>query len=727
VDLLTSRQTAMNSRNKRSDDFGCLGLPTVASAKVDGPPMHTFLHTVPSGPRYPLQVLARSSLWAFRYYRWPMLVHSFLFSFLGFVIWIGCENVSLMIYYIWKISVAQLRIYSCWGQCNKSTTMINEIVLKAIVTEFTRTIGTRTSGFLGDLVDETRQFLDDGLAPYLEKQKTKYSHTKTLLHRTTPIYFYDIYFPLKVICDKKEISTDSINNVFIPSQFVTIVGDAGSGKSTLVKHLFLNAIAEKFCIPILVELRYLNEFNDSLEVFLKEKIFENKLSKNHKILEKLLENGEFVFFLDGFDELKSDSKERVVKNINSFIDRYRSNRFLLTSRPYSNIELLPMFHNSRIKNLELTEIKEFVLMQKVEQQIAEKLTKSVTESKNIYINEYLTNPLLLSLYILTFSTNSSIPNKKYVFYRRVLDVLFKEHDSLSKFGYDREVLTKLNQDEFENILQAFSFITYLEAEFDFEKDYLNKTLTKIKDRLGLKFSNSDFIEDLKSSIALWTEDSGIVAFAHRSMQEYFAALYIKNVNQSKKQIYQKVHEKLFAGKRRHNETLNFLGLIDEMDKYSYRKYLYLPALKKVKSLIQFQSVDSKIQSVLKLLFSDLRIGIEKTEDGMMLGQNPAHRKCVFTIENYQTQIVGEIFSFAGTVKVRELIIKQASIGKPAEKNMAGISFDKPLSLELLREFRKSSVKSSVLETIAFLKREITETEKFIKLSASSEESLLDLV
>jgi hypothetical protein len=245
--------------------------------------------------------------------------------------------------------------------------------------------------------------------------------------------------------------------------------------------------------------------------------------------------------------------------------------------------------------------------------------------------------------------------------------------------------------------------------------------------LGLKFSNSDFIEDLKSSIALWTEDSGIVAFAHRSMQEYFAALYIKNVNQSKKQIYQKVHEKLFAGKRRHNETLNFLGLIDEMDKYSYRKYLYLPALKKVKSLIQFQSVDSKIQSVLKLLFSDLRIGIEKTEDGMMLGQNPAHRKCVFTIENYQTQIVGEIFSFAGTVKVRELIIKQASIGKPAEKNMAGISFDKPLSLELLREFRKSSVKSSVLETIAFLKREITETEKFIKLSASSEESLLDLV
>jgi hypothetical protein len=83
VDLLTSRQTAMNSRNKRSDDFGCLGLPTVASAKVDGPPMHTFLYTVPSGPRYPLQVLARSSLWAFRYYRWPMPVRSFLFSFLG--------------------------------------------------------------------------------------------------------------------------------------------------------------------------------------------------------------------------------------------------------------------------------------------------------------------------------------------------------------------------------------------------------------------------------------------------------------------------------------------------------------------------------------------------------------------------------------------------------------------------------------------------------------------
>lgn len=122
-----------------------------------------------------------------------------------------------------------------------------------------------------------------------------------------------------------------------------------------------------------------------------------------------------MFFLDGYDEIKSDSKKFVVEKLNTFIDKYRLNRFLLTSRPYSNIELLPLFHNYRIEKLNDVEIKKFISIQKIESELAQKIIKSVSENKVLYLKSYLTNPLLLSLYILTFSTNSSIPDKNIYF------------------------------------------------------------------------------------------------------------------------------------------------------------------------------------------------------------------------------------------------------------------------------------------------------------------------
>ena len=61
--------------------------------------------------------------------------------------------------------------------------------------------------------------------------------------------------------------------LFSKNSKITIIGSAGSGKSTIVKYLFLNCIEEKDYIPIKIELRYLNEFDGSLEDYIKERIF----------------------------------------------------------------------------------------------------------------------------------------------------------------------------------------------------------------------------------------------------------------------------------------------------------------------------------------------------------------------------------------------------------------------------------------------------------------------
>jgi len=493
---------------------------------------------------------------------------------------------------------------------------MEEIFLKTIVEEFTKSFVSGSISALKIAKDEIGHFIDNGLIPYLDKQKNKYSYVKTFLHRTVPVYLYRVYYPLKLKIQDEIIETDSIRDVFRRSQFITVLGGVGSGKSTLVKHLFLNSIKEKLCIPILIELRYLNDYEKTIEDFIKEKLFENRLSPNDRILERLLTKGKFVFFLDGYDEIKPSVREKVVSSLTTFIGKYTENRFLLTSRPHSNIELLPLFHNCEIQKLSGLDIEKFVFRQIENSTLAKKIVESLNSSKSEYLRSFLTNPLLLALYILTFQTNSVIPNKKYIFYRRVLDVLFSEHDSLSKVGFERERKTNLSQDQIESLLKKFSFVTYFEGVFDFEKDYLISTLNRVKQKsLEVEFENAELAEDLKVSISLWIEDGNLISFAHRSIQEYFAALYVKDLNEENKiKIYNEKIPNILFKKHEEQEAENFLSFCREMDEFYFYKYLLLPTLNYLKSQIDNSSITAKLRSVISFFNAGLKIYYEALPD-----------------------------------------------------------------------------------------------------------------
>src|SRR5205085_9357417 len=114
-----------------------------------------------------------------------------------------------------------------------------EKILEAVITSFIKEIVNQSKGLLEGLGDESKQILNRGLKKYLEKQKEKYSYIKTLLKGLMPVYLYDIYYPLNIGSRDETISTESVKNIFKKSNFLTLIGNAGSGKSTLIKHLFL--------------------------------------------------------------------------------------------------------------------------------------------------------------------------------------------------------------------------------------------------------------------------------------------------------------------------------------------------------------------------------------------------------------------------------------------------------------------------------------------------------
>ena len=112
-----------------------------------------------------------------------------------------------------------------------------------------------------------------------------------------------------------------IKDIFKKGNFITILGDAGSGKSTLVKHLFINSFIESYKAPIFVALRDLDKDTFNPEQYLRNIILEKKLSPSDNFLTKLLNNGEFVFFLDGFDEINSKNIKLITSVLEKFIDK----------------------------------------------------------------------------------------------------------------------------------------------------------------------------------------------------------------------------------------------------------------------------------------------------------------------------------------------------------------------------------------------------------------------
>lgn len=353
----------------------------------------------------------------------------------------------------------------------------------------------------------------------------------------------------------------------------------------------------------------MNNDENSLQEYIRNKVLEDCIAENPKILDKLFETGKFVFFLDGYDELNTEVKSNIVKNLSEFRNKYPSNKFILTTRPYSGIEQLQRFHNYYVKELSIedNEISEFVNTQlRDEVELRNKINESIITNSSGHINSFLTNPLLLSLYILTFKSNADIPAKKHIFYRRVIQALFSEHDSQTKVGYIRQKQSGLIQEEFETVLQLFCYLSYFESKFSWDTDFIFEKFKIIKNKSEINFENYKILKDLSSAVALWIEDNGLYSFAHRSLQEYFASLFVKQMTlEGKEIVYKKILNRLDKNQI-FFESENFLSLLEEMDELNFNKLYYLPLLIEIKSLLDFSSNKSLYLSFIKKSFPKIK-------------------------------------------------------------------------------------------------------------------------
>lgn len=343
------------------------------------------------------------------------------------------------------------------------------------------------------------------------------------------IFLEDIYVPLTIKSNTESFKIDSYPiDLFNSHSAVLIADTAGMGKSTLMRKLFLSSIYQNLAIPFLIELRRLN-VDQSIFSFILSELEIAEESQEASFLKILFRRGGFVFFLDGYDEVKESNRESISFEIRSFVEtNFNENRFFITSRPEESLAQFGVFEKFFVRGLEMLESISLIKKYDVTNEISDLLIEKLMLPENASLSEFLKNPLLTSLLFRAFEFKQTIPLKKNQFYRQVYDANYESHDLTKTGAYKRPKKSGLDIEDFHRILRYIGFDCFKRqtVEFESKDDILRVIFNAIKFYQMSNCKSSDFLTDLLTTVPLFTKDGNYYKWCHRSLQEYFAAQFI---------------------------------------------------------------------------------------------------------------------------------------------------------------------------------------------------------
>ena len=346
------------------------------------------------------------------------------------------------------------------------------------------------------------------------------------------------------------------------------------GKSTLMKRMFLDVIDGQFGIPIFIELRRLNENNDILnEVAIQLGGLNDGFDKG--ILETLFVDGEFIFFFDGYDEISSSNKAFVTRNIQDFVAKAPNNKYILTSRPEEELACFGEFQEFRIRELKKVESYDLLRKYDISGKTSRLLISKLETGNYSMINEFLKNPLLVSLLFAAFDFKQTIPLKKHIFYRQVFDAYFDSHDLSKGDSYVHEKKSNLDLDDFDKVMRKIGYECLRKQKIEFEKDELLNIIDSAKSGFSnLKFASTSLLGDLLKAVPLFCQDGMYYKWVHKSLQEYFAAEFIYKDSKNNQDA---ILTALYKSKKI-DLYINLLDLYFDIDPVGFQKNIVKPLL-----------------------------------------------------------------------------------------------------------------------------------------------------
>ena len=384
----------------------------------------------------------------------------------------------------------------------------------------------------------------DSFPTYVRESLKKYEKMKTLLY-TSEEHPFDEFFVCNTVSrdamlfrrnrrdSKNSIENADLDKLKRVASDILLVGMGGMGKSMMMRHLFLESIreyAKTGKLPIIVTLREFSQnTGDIFELIIKSvNRYDTTFTSAH--LHKMMLKGKCQILLDGLDEIKYNEIPAFEIQLDRLIDRYPDNQFVMSTRQFSSFVEIPRFRVLQMlpfslnQSLELIDKLDFCPEEpKLKAEFREKVINEYSKTHN----EFISNPLLLTLMLMNFRRFSDVPEKKYLFYQQAYETLLYRHDA-DKLAYRRVFKSVNDPSEFTEAFREFCAKSYRRGDYEFTEEEFEtyfKKLHKVEELDKNKMTVPNFLYDILHSVCLMYEEAQSYHFLHRSFQEYFFADY----------------------------------------------------------------------------------------------------------------------------------------------------------------------------------------------------------
>ncbi|GHO98536.1 hypothetical protein KSF_085840 [Reticulibacter mediterranei] len=336
-------------------------------------------------------------------------------------------------------------------------------------------------------------------------------------------------------------------------QHFVIVGPPGSGKTTLLKHIALQLAQEKgkqnqriHKLPIFLYLReHAEMIKDKPDYSLVEAMQNHIRRKWQQVIPEQwilshLKRGKCLILLDGLDEV-ADTKVRkqVVEWVQQQILAYGNNRFILTSRPYG-------YRGNPIDGVTILETRPFTLKQ-IERFIqrwylANELKSWGKEDPGVHMRArsgaedllqrlrqtppllaLAINPLLLTMITTVHRYRGSLPGKRVALYGEICEVfLGKRREAIG-------VAQELSPAQKQQVLQPLAYYMMRQGKQAIPvSEACNIIASPLQQVSTTRWEPKVFLQMVQETSGIFIErDPDLYSFAHKTFQEYLAAVHIK--------------------------------------------------------------------------------------------------------------------------------------------------------------------------------------------------------
>jgi len=375
-----------------------------------------------------------------------------------------------------------------------------------------------------------------------------------------------------------------IDDAFISfdDKLTNIIGIAGQGKSTILRKSFMQSIMHGDKLPIFIELRNAeqNGIVNSIMKILKS----IGIDANVDIVKEILAANKISLFLDGFDEVSSENRSKILDEIMELNLTYDV-KITTSSRPETEI-----CHISNIKNLRVKKLNKEDVIGIIKKLKSNKPEETNNDAENIIkkiesedkLSQVMVSPILVTLLYVCYPYMDITPNNHVEFYTDLFNTLYLRHDKLK--GYTREKKSTLGNTLAYDSFCAFSFICLQKNHISMKhKDMIDNArlaLKNIKIQKPEDHSPEDLCDDFVDVTCLIQKDGyQRYSFLHKSICEFHAASFIKEMGMdTKPKFYESILHKIYNNNQ---ELLNTVIFLKNLDQHDFAKNLTIPLLEKI--------------------------------------------------------------------------------------------------------------------------------------------------